>query len=161
MVEIIRRISFFLKKILTKVGLPRILCISDILTEMKDKMFIVVSPLNPDPMYKQVTDQIKDAIAGGALKPEEKLPSIREMTRELGISEITIKRAYADLEHEGYIFTRSGLGSYVADVSKEKMKNEKLAEIRQELIKILKSGERFDISAEDIIQAIQEKGVEK
>ena len=141
--------------------MPRILCISDILTEMKDKMFIVVSPLNPDPMYKQVTDQIKDAIAGGALKPEEKLPSIREMTRELGISEITIKRAYADLEHEGYIFTRSGLGSYVADVSKEKMKNEKLAEIRQELIKILKSGERFDISAEDIIQAIQEKGVEK
>jgi GntR family transcriptional regulator len=128
---------------------------------MKDKMFIVVSPLNPDPMYKQVTDQIKDAIAGGILKPEEKLPSIREMTRELGISEITIKRAYTDLEHEGYIFTRSGLGSFVADVSKEKMKSEKLAEIRQELIKILKSGEKFDISSDDIIEAIKEKGVEK
>ena len=141
--------------------LPRILCIFDILTKMKDKMFIVVSPLNPDPMYKQVTDQIKDAIAGGILKPEEKLPSIREMTRELGISEITIKRAYADLEHEGYIFTRSGLGSFVADVSKEKMKSEKLAEIRQELIRILKSGEKFDISSDDIIEAIKEKGVEK
>ena len=141
--------------------IPRILCISDIHTKMKDKMFIVVSPLNPDPMYKQVTDQIKDAIAGEILKPEEKLPSIREMTKELGISEITIKRAYADLEHEGYIFTRSGLGSFVADVSKEKMKSEKLAEIRQELTKILKSGEKFDISAEDIIDAIQIKGVEK
>ena len=141
--------------------LPRILCIFDILAKMKEKMFIVVSPLNPDPMYKQVTDQIKNAIAGGILKPEEKLPSIREMTRELGISEITIKRAYADLEHEGYIFTRSGLGSFVADVSKEKMKSEKLAEIRQELIKILKSGEKFDISSDDIIEAIKEKGVEK
>jgi len=128
---------------------------------MKDKMFIVVSPLNPDPMYKQVTEQIKDTIAGGILKPEEKLPSIREMTRELGISEITIKRAYADLEHEGYIFTRSGLGSFVADVSKEKIRGEKLAEIRQELIKILKSGEKFDISADDIIEAIQNKGVRK
>lgn len=128
---------------------------------MKHKMFIVVSPLNPDPMYKQVTDHIKDAIAGGILKPEEKLPSIREMTRELGISEITIKRAYADLEHEGYLFTRSGLGSFVADVSQEKMRNAKLGEIRQELIKILKSGEKFDISADDIIKAIQEKGVEK
>jgi len=43
--------------------MPRILCIFDILTEMKDEIFIVVSPLNPDPMYKQVADQIKDAIA--------------------------------------------------------------------------------------------------
>jgi GntR family transcriptional regulator len=124
-------------------------------------MFIVVSPLNPDPMYKQVTDQIKNAIAGGIIKPEDKLPSIREMTRELGISEITIKRAYADLENEGYIFTRSGLGSFVADVSKEKMRKEKIAEIRQELIRILKSGEKFGISADDIIKAIGKKGVEK
>jgi GntR family transcriptional regulator len=128
---------------------------------MIEKMFIVVSPLNPDPMYKQVTDQIKDAIAGGILKPEGKLPSIRDMTRELGISEITIKRAYADLEHEGYIFTRPGLGSFVAHISKEKMRNEKLEDIRLELRKILKSGEKFQISADDIIAFIQEKGVEK
>lgn len=140
--------------------MPRILCIFNILTKMKDEIFIVVSPLNPDPMYKQVTDQIKDAIASGTLKPEAKLPSIREMTRELGISEITIKRAYADLEHEGFIYTRSGLGSFAARVSMEKMRKEKLAEIRQELKKILKSGEKFDISADDIIQAIQDKGVE-
>jgi len=83
------------------------------------------------------------------------------MTRELGISEITIKRAYADLDHEGYIFSRSGLGSFVADVSKEKMRKEKLAEIRQELKKILKSAEKFNISTDDIVQTIQEKGVEK
>lgn len=141
--------------------IPCILCISDIRAKMKDKIFIFVSPLNPDPMYKQVADQIKDAMAGGILKPEDKLPSIREMTQELGISEITIKRAYADLEHEGYIFTRPGLGSFVAEVNKEKMRKVKLAEIRQELIKILKSGEKFDISADDIIQIIQEKGKEK
>jgi GntR family transcriptional regulator len=141
--------------------LPRILCIFNIHTEMREKMFIVVSPLNPDPMYKQVTDQIKDAIAGGKLKPEDKLPSIREMTRELEISEITIKRAYADLEHEGYIFTRSGLGSFVANISRSKMKSEKLIEIRQELMRIIKTGEKFDISAGDIIEAIHKKGVEK
>ncbi len=141
--------------------MPRILCIFVIHTKMENKMFIVVSPLNPDPMYKQVTDQIKDAIAGGTLKPEDKLPSIREMTRELGISEITIKRAYADLELEGYIFTRAGLGSFVADVNKEKMKQAKMEEIRQELTRILKSGEKFDISADDIIEAIRKKGGEE
>lgn len=141
--------------------MPRILCIYDILTKMENKMFIVVSPLDPDPMYKQVTDQIKDAIVDRKLVPEDKLPSIREMTRELGISEITVKRAYADLELEGYIFTRSGLGSFVADVSREKVKKEKLTEIQQELTKILKAGEKFDISADDIIEAIHKKGVEK
>jgi GntR family transcriptional regulator len=159
--EIIHKIEKFLKKILTQVGIPRILCILAIHTKMKDKMFIVVSPLNPDPMYKQVADHIKDAIASGILKPEEKLPSIREMTRELGISGITIKRAYTDLEHKGYIFTRSGLGSFVADVNKEKIKKEKMAEIRQKLIKIIKSGEKFGISSDDIIEAIRKKGVEK
>ncbi len=100
-------------------------------------MFIVVSPLNPDPMYKQVTDQIKDAIATKVLKPETKLPSIREMSKELKISIITIKRAYADLEKEGYIITRSGMGSFVADVKTEQLRLEKLSEIKADLKKIL------------------------
>ena len=124
-------------------------------------MFIVISPLNPDPMYKQVTDQIKDAIASGTLKPETKLPSIREMAKELKISMITIKRAYADLENEGYILTRSGLGSFVADINWDKLREEKLAEIRFEVTKILNAAARFDISAENIFAAVRGKGVEK
>ncbi len=124
-------------------------------------MFIVISPLNPDPMYKQVTDQIKDAIASGTLKPETKLPSIREMAKELKISMITIKRAYADLENEGYILTRSGLGSFVADINWDKLREEKLAEIRFEITKILNAAARFDISTEDIFAALRRKGVKK
>ncbi len=124
-------------------------------------MFIVISPLNPDPMYKQVTDQIKDAIASGTLRPETKLPSIREMAKELKISMITIKRAYADLENEGYILTRSGLGSFVADINWDKLREEKLAEIRFEITKILNAAARFDISTEDIFAALRRKGVKK
>jgi GntR family transcriptional regulator len=119
-------------------------------------MFIVVSPLNPDPMYKQVTDQIKDAIATKVLKPESKLPSIREMSKELKISIITIKRAYADLEKEGYIFTRSGMGSFVVDVKTDQLRLEKLNEIKEDIKKILKSGEKFNISAGDVIAVIKE-----
>jgi len=121
-------------------------------------LFIVISPSNPDPLYKQVTDQIKDAIAAGSLQPETKLPSIREMANELKISAITIKRAYSDLENEGFIFTRSGLGSFVADVNKEKIRNEKLFEIRTEVNKILKTAEKFDISADDVVRIIREEG---
>jgi len=122
-------------------------------------MFIVISPQNPEPMYKQVTDQIKDAIASGTLKPETKLPSIREMAKDLKISMITIKRAYTDLENEGYILTRSGLGSYVADINKDKLREEKLAEIRFEIKKILNAASRYDISADDILTALRGKGV--
>jgi GntR family transcriptional regulator len=121
-----------------------------------ENLFIVVSPLNPDPMYKQVTDQIKDAIASGTLQSESKLPSIREMARELKISEITIKRAYSDLENEGYIIPRSGLGSFVASIDRDKLRREKLQEIKGEITRILKAGKRFGISAEDIIALIKE-----
>lgn len=123
---------------------------------MREKMFIVVSPLNPEPMYKQVTDQIKDAIATKVLKPESKLPSIREMSKELKISIITIKRAYTDLEKEGYIFTRSGLGSFVADVKTDQLRLEKLREIKEDMRNILKSGEKYSISADDVIKVIKE-----
>lgn len=122
-------------------------------------MFIVISPQNPDPMYKQVTDQIKNAIASGSLKPEAKLPSIREMAMELKISMITIKRAYADLESEGYILTRSGLGSFVADIDRDNLRAEKLAEIRLEITKIINAAARYDISADDIFATIRGKGV--
>lgn len=119
-------------------------------------MFIVISPLNPDPMYKQVTDQIKTAIAGGVIVAEEKLPSIREMSRELKISPITIKRAYADLENEGYIITRAGMGTYVADINFQRLQEEKTRELRREMRKLLSSARKFKISKEDMIKILQE-----
>ncbi|MCK5057039.1 MAG: GntR family transcriptional regulator [Candidatus Aminicenantes bacterium] len=119
-------------------------------------MFIVVSHQNPEPMYKQVTDQIKDAIVSGALKPNDKLPSIRSISLELNISIITIKRAYTDLEKEGYIYTRSGLGSFVADLNREKMRSEKLEEFRRELKNIVLKAKKFNIPAEDILKIIHE-----
>ena len=118
-------------------------------------MFIVVSPMNPDPLYRQVTDQIKDAIASGSLKAEAKLPSIREMSNELKISLITIKRAYADLEREGFIITRAGMGSFVADIDKDILRRERLAEIKTDLEKILKTGRKFGISVDDIVAVIK------
>ena len=124
-----------------------------------DNLFIVVSALNPDPMYKQITDQVKDAIASGGLQPETKLPSIREMSRELKISEITIKRAYSDLENEGFIITRSGLGSYVAEINRDKLRQEKWQDIQKDILKILKTAERFDISTREIIALV--KGIKE
>ncbi len=115
-------------------------------------MFVVLSPSNPDPMYKQVTDQIKDAIASGDLKPNDPLPSVRELAGSLNVSAITIKRAYLDLETDGYILTRAGVGSFVAPVDRDVMRRRKLDELRTELTRLVRTGSRFGISREDIIE---------
>ncbi len=123
-------------------------------------MFIALSPSNPDPMYKQVTDQVKNAIASEDLKPGDKLPSVRELAEGLKTSAITIKRAYLDLETEGYILTRAGLGSYVADVDREKLRLEKLSEFRTALSGFLATGAKFGLGPDDLIGLIREIAVE-
>lgn len=123
-------------------------------------MFIVISQSDPAPMHRQVTDQVKDAIAKGTLKTGEKLPSIREMSKELGISPITIKRSYRDLEQEGYIVTRAGLGSFVADVDFGRLRSEKVGEISGELGRIMKMAAGYGISATElgkILKRLQEE----
>ena len=115
-------------------------------------MFIALLPSHPDPMYKQVTDQIRDAIASGDLKPNERLPSVRELAEAVNVSAITIKRAYADLETGGYILTRAGLGSFVAPVEREALRERKLAELREELHRIVLAGARFGITADEIVR---------
>jgi DNA-binding transcriptional regulator YhcF (GntR family) len=119
-------------------------------------LFIALSPSSPDPMYRQVTDQIKNAIASGDLKPGGKLPSIRELSDGLKISAITIKRAYLDLEKEGYILTRAGLGSFVAEIDKEKLRQEKLAEFKAALKQILATGAKFGVNADDVARLVRE-----
>ncbi len=122
-------------------------------------MAILISNANPDPLYKQITDQIKNDIAGGTLKPGTKLPSVRGMAKDLNTSVITVKRAYTDLEAEGYIVTRPGLGTFVAEVDRDALKEEKAREIYLEIKRLLKSGERYGISSKEILGLFDKNGV--
>ncbi len=121
------------------------------------ELFITISPSDPDPMYKQIADQIKDAIAGGTLSPADPLPSIREMAQTLKISAITIKRAYQDLEGEGFIITRAGLGSFVAEKNRDEIREGKLREIRERIGTILETGRRYGITFDRILQILHEE----
>ena len=118
-------------------------------------MFITLSAASPDPMYKQVTDQIRDAIASGELAAGERLPSIRELAEAVQASVITVKRAYLDLENEGCIVSRPGLGSFVAVVDPAQLRERKLAECRAELTRIVRSGAKFAIRPADLIGLIR------
>jgi GntR family transcriptional regulator len=119
-------------------------------------LFIRLSADNPDPMYRQVTDQIRDAIAAGDLQADQLLPSIRELALELGVSVITVKRAYQDLEKSGLIRARRGMGSFVCPVDPREMRQAKLEELKGELKSIMARGRKFDITADDVNRLLRQ-----
>lgn len=76
---------------------------------------------DPNPIYEQIESQLRESILAGVLPPGTKLPSVRALSSYLGCSVLTARRAYEDLEREGFILTRQGMGSVVADIPEEKM----------------------------------------
>jgi GntR family transcriptional regulator len=89
-------------------------------------MDIIISNSSTKPIYEQITSQIKNMILSGALREGELLPSMRLLAKELRISVITTKRAYEDLERDGFIETVMGKGSFVAGKNIEFVKEERL-----------------------------------
>ncbi|MDR7855429.1 GntR family transcriptional regulator [Tissierella sp.] len=100
-------------------------------------MRIIVSNSSNEPIYEQISSQIKGMIIRGELEEGESLPSIRGLAKDLQISVITTKRAYEELEKEGFIETMQGKGSFVAIQNKELMKEKKLKLIEQKLSEIV------------------------
>lgn len=92
-------------------------------------MDIIISNSSGRPIYEQITSQMKDLILDGQMKVGQQLPSIRALANDLRISAITTKRAYADLEVEGFIETVPGKGSFVAGGNTELLREERLRRI--------------------------------
>ena len=88
------------------------------------------------PIYEQLYNQIKNQILSGALQTDEALPSIRGLARDLRISVITTKRAYDELENEGFIYTLPGKGCFVAERSTELLREENLKKIESHMQEI-------------------------
>lgn len=118
-------------------------------------MFISISQNNPEPMHQQITEQIKELVINGELKAGDSLPSIRNLAKDLTVSIITVKRSYADLENDGYIVTRQGLGSFVGDISKQNIKELKKIDIEKNLFEIYKEGKIYGINASELINMIR------
>jgi GntR family transcriptional regulator len=96
-------------------------------------MKIIISNSSPDPIYEQIDRQIKAQIISGELGEGDPLPSIRRLAQELQISVITTKRAYEELEKEGFIDTVEGKGSYVAMQNKEFLREKKMKIVEEKL----------------------------
>lgn len=96
-------------------------------------MDILISNTSGTPIYQQISSQIKNQIISGALAPEEPLPSIRSLAKDLRISVITTKRAYDELEAEGFLYTVAGKGCFVARQNTELIREARLREIEGHL----------------------------
>ena len=96
-------------------------------------MQIYLSNSGQEPIYAQITRQIKQQILSGALRPGDALPSIRLLAKELRISVITTKRAYEELEREGFIVSLTGKGSFVAGANTELIREEHLRRLEDHL----------------------------
>ena len=112
------------------------------------KIIINISSLVP--IYEQIIDQIKTMIRKGDLKQNDQLPSVRALSKELKISVLTVKKAYDELEREGFTVTIHGKGSYVTAANTELMMEEQKKEVEQDLEQAILKGRRFGISDEDI-----------
>jgi len=104
------------------------------------------------PIYDQIYSQIKSQIISGALREDEALPSIRNLAKDLRISVVTTKRAYDELEREGFIYTLPAKGCFVAPKNVELLREENLKKIEDYMQKIMELAASCNLSKEDILE---------
>lgn len=113
-------------------------------------MKIIINTSLMVPIYEQIVEQIKMLIRNGELKENDNLPSVRTLSKELKISALTVKKAYDNLESEGFTVTVHGKGTYVAATNTELLLEEQKKELEADLEQAIQKGRRCGISDEDI-----------
>ena len=106
--------------------------------EHKSWLLGPISPAADGALYQQIVDRLKREVSEGRLKPGAALPSFRQLAEDLLVSVITVKRAYEELEREGIIFRRQGLGTFVAEQGLDRSREAKLAAAKE----LIRSGIR-------------------
>ncbi len=117
-------------------------------------MHILIDNKSGAPIYDQIYSQIKTQIISGALTENEMLPSIRGLAKDLRISFVTTKRAYDELEKEGFLYTIPGKGCFVATKNVELLREENLKRIEEHLEQIVQLAASCNLSREDILAMV-------
>lgn len=115
-------------------------------------MRMIISNSSSIPIYEQIKQSIINQILEGELKEDEVLPSIRALSQDIKISAMTIKKAYDELEKEGYLKSIQGKGTFVAPKNTALAKEQAQKDIENYIEKIVSISNRFDINASDVIE---------
>jgi len=117
---------------------------------------IYLSMDDPEPMYQQIESQLRDFILSGLLPPGTRLPSMRALAMDLSCSLITTRRAYEDLEREGFILTRQGRGTVVAEMPEERMSAHRREAVDAAFREAVMAGRRAGLTEEDLRGMLEE-----
>ncbi|MCH6269128.1 MULTISPECIES: GntR family transcriptional regulator [Neobacillus] len=112
------------------------------------------------PIYEQLVDKMKELIMNELLKPDEQLPSVRQLATELSINPNTIQKAYRELETQGFIYSVKGKGSFV-NPNQKAIDKEKIVEMKKELEKLILEALYLGIPAQELISLIQDLDASK
>lgn len=118
-------------------------------------MQIILANSSKEPIYEQITNQIKSSILSGELKDGAALPSMRQLAKDLHVSVITTKRAYEELEKAGFIYSIVGKGSFVAEQNLEVMKERKLKAIEEQLSAVIMNSKEIGLSLDELQQLLK------
>ncbi|MEB2298065.1 GntR family transcriptional regulator [Lysinibacillus xylanilyticus] len=113
-------------------------------------MHIHLSNASDKPIYEQITVQLKEAILANKLQAGDALPSIRALAKDLKISVMTTKRAYADLERDGFIETVAGKGSFVTERNQDFLREELLRQVEEHMQKAVKTAKTAGLTKEEV-----------
>ena len=117
-------------------------------------MEIIISNAAGTPIYEQIVSQIKGKIISGELAEGDALPSIRLLAKELRISVITTKRAYEELEREGFLYSVPGKGSFVAGKNTEFLKEEQLRRVEEHLQEAVKAAQLCGMEKQELVETL-------
>ncbi|EKA06781.1 GntR family transcriptional regulator [Streptococcus sp. GMD4S] len=118
-------------------------------------MNIQINNSSDEPIYLQIKNQIKAQIISGDLKVGEQLPSIRFLAKEIRVSMLTAKRAFDELELDGFINSVQGKGNFVAAQNKELIREEYLKKIESKLQEVVELSEIADVSSDELIKMLK------
>ena len=117
-------------------------------------MYILIDNKSGAPIYDQIYNQVKSQIIAGGLKEHEMLPSIRGLAKDLRISFITTKRAYEELEKDGFLYTVPGKGCFVAPKNTELLREEYLKRIEDHMEQIVRLADACNLTQKDIADMV-------
>lgn len=118
-------------------------------------MNIVISNSGEIPIYEQIASQIKSVVIAGEVKPGEPLPSLRFLAKELRVSVISTKRAYEELEREGYITSVPGKGSFAAEINRELLREEQYKRLEEHLNEAVDAARTAGISLGEMKELLE------
>ena len=118
-------------------------------------MELIIRNTAGQPIYDQISSQIKAQIIAGTLRPGEALPSIRGLAKDLKISVITTKRAYDELEAQGFVTTVAGKGCFVAEKNMELVREHQLKTLEAQLSAAAKTARDYGVTTEELLNMLR------